>query len=187
MQSEGQRTEKQKMLAGELYRADDPELRADRAHCQAVLTEFNATLDSDRRIDLLRSLGATIEDGVDIQPPLRCDYGYNLTIRAGAFLNYGTVILDCASVTIGAGAQIGPNVQLLAADHPRELTLRRQGLESAAPIIIGADAWLGGGAIVLPGVAVGGGSIVGAGSVVTRDVPPGMVVAGSPARVLRAL
>jgi len=181
------RTEKQKMIAGDLYRADDPDLVAERARCQAVLAEFNASLDLGRRIDLLRSLGATLEDGVDVQQPLRCDYGYNITIRAGAFVNYGAVILDCAAVTIGPGAQIGPNVQILTADHPRDPALRRSGLELAAPIVIGANAWLGGGTIVLPGVEVGPDSIVGAGSVVTRDVAAGVVVAGSPARLLRAL
>ena len=180
-------TEKEKMLAGELYRADDPELVAERLRCEALLRSFNDEPDADaRRIalaELLGSLGA----GAEVRPPFACDYGYNVAIGAGAFLNFGAVILDVGRVTIGDAVQIGPCVQLLAADHPREPALRRSGAESGAPVTIGDNAWIGAGAIICPGVSVGADSIVGAGSVVTRDVPAGVVAAGVPCRIVREL
>ncbi len=175
------------MLAGELYRASDPELVAARARCRQRLRAFEAAADPQAARAVLAGLFAELGDGAFAETGLRCDYGWNVRLGAGAFLNHGVVILDCAPVTIGDGAQIGPNVQLLAADHPRAPAERRAGLELAAPVTIGAHAWLGGGAIVCPGVGVGADSIVGAGAVLTRDVPPGVVAAGNPARIVREL
>ena len=117
-----------------------------------------------------------------IRPPFFCDYGYNIRLGAGAFLNFNCVILDVAAVEIGEAAQIGPAVQIYAADHPRDPAQRRAGLELGRPVRIGANTWIGGGAIILPGVTVGDDAIVGAGSVVTRDVAPGATVVGNPAR-----
>jgi maltose O-acetyltransferase len=171
-------SEKEKMLAGELYRAGDPELVQERERCKSLLRR----LPDDPTIlhELLGHLG----DHAEIVAPFACDYGYNISLGAHAFVNFNCVFLDCAPITIGERAQLGPGVQLLAADHPRDAKTRRGGLEYAKPILIGADAWLGGGAIVLPGMSVGAESVVGAGSVVTRDVPPGVIVGGSPARRL---
>jgi maltose O-acetyltransferase len=171
-------TEKEKMLAGELYRASDPELVAERRRCRELLR----TLPDDPAV--LSELLGYVGKGAEIVTPFACDYGYNISLGSRAFVNVNCVFLDCAQVEIGERAQIGPGVQILTADHPLDPESRRAGLENAKPISIGADAWLGGGVIILPGRSVGAESVVGAGSVVTRDVPPGAVVAGNPARKL---
>jgi maltose O-acetyltransferase len=152
-----------------------------------VLHAFNAQQDDEQRLALLRQLLGRIGSGAFIQPPFACDYGYNLSIGDHVFVNFNTVILDCAPVTIGDGTQMGPGVQLLAADHPREPQARRSLLELARPVMIGSNVWLGAAAVVLPGVSVGDDSIIGAGSVVTRDIPSGVVAVGSPCRVVRTL
>jgi maltose O-acetyltransferase len=174
-------TEKEKMLAGELYRAGDPELVAERLRCRELLRR----LPDDPAVleDLLGQVG----HGAEIVTPFACDYGYNISLGARAFVNFNCVFLDCAPITIGDGAQIGPGVQLLAADHPLDPDQRNAGRENAKPVAIGANAWLGGGAIVLPGRSVGENSVVGAGSVVTRDIPGNVVAAGNPARLIREL
>ena len=176
-------TEKEKMLTGQLYLAGDPELVEERRRSRELLDAFNAAPGPDRLAALVGHAGP----GCEVVAPLMCDYGWNISLGERAFVNAGAVILDCAPVTIGAQALLGPNVQLLAADHPRDPGLRGQGLESAAPVTVGANAWIGAGAILCPGVSVGDDSIVGAGSVVTRDVPAGVVAAGNPCRVVRAL
>ncbi len=179
------RTEKQKMLAGDLYRGGDPELQADAAAARAWMERYNASLarpPSEWRALLAERLAHVGADAV-IRPPFFCDYGYNISIGDGVFLNYDCVILDVVEVVIGAGTQIGPGVQILTADHPRDPALRRAGLESGIPIRIGENVWIGGGAIVLPGVSIGDDAVIGAGSVVTRDVPAGATAVGNPARV----
>ena len=181
-------TAKQRMLSGEPYRGGDPELTAERARCQAVLAQVNALpADRERRMALLRDLLGSVGDGADVEAPFRCDYGWNIALGEGTFVNYGCVILDCAPVTIGARVQIATNVQLLTADHPLEAGLRREGWESAAPIRVGDNAWLGGGVIVCPGVTIGENTVVGAGGVVTADLPPDVLAVGVPARVVRRL
>lgn len=181
-----ERTQKQRMLAGERYHPDDDALRADAEACMAWLDRYNAALarPQDERLALLRERFAAVGDGAVVRPPFHCDYGYNVSLGAAAFLNFGCVILDVAPVAIGARTQIGPGVQILTADHPREPGPREAGFESARPIRIGRNVWIGGGALVLPGVTIGDHAIVGAGSVVTRDVAPGATVAGNPARPL---
>jgi maltose O-acetyltransferase len=124
-----------------------------------------------------------VGEGVVVRPPFYCDYGYNIRLGRGVFANFGCVFLDVVSIEIGDGCQIGPSVQILTADHPRDPVRRRQGLESGKPVRIGRNAWIGSGAIILPGVTVGEDAIVGAGSVVTCDVPEGATVVGNPARV----
>jgi maltose O-acetyltransferase len=181
------KSEKDKMLTGELYRASDPELVHDRQRCRSVLAAFNAQQDEDQRQALLKQLLGGIGSGAFIQPPFACDYGYNLSIGDNVFVNFNTVILDCASVTIGEGTQVAPGVQILAADHPRDPQARRGLLELARPVSIGSNVWIGAAAVVLPGVSVGDDSIIGAGSVVTRDIPSGVVAVGSPCRVVRTL
>ena len=177
--------EKARMIAGELYRADDPELVADRERAAAWLARYNGThaLDDDRRA-ACRMFLAAFGEGSFVRPPFHCDYGYNLSIGSRVFLNFGCVVLDVVPVSIGDGTQIGPAVQLLAADHPRDPAERRAGLEFGRPISIGANVWIGGGALILPGVTIGDDSIVGSGAVVVRDVPPGATVVGNPARLL---
>ena len=179
------RTEKQKMLAGDPYRADDPELVADQARAAAWMVRYNAALGmpaSARAVLLAEGLGS-VGAGAVVRPPFHCDYGYNIRLGDGVFLNFHCVILDVVAVTIGDGTQIGPGVQILTADHPRDAAERATGAEWGRPIAIGRDVWIGGGALVLPGVTIGDGAIVGAGSVVTRDVPTGATVAGNPARI----
>lgn len=180
---------KRRMLAGELYIADDPQLAADHMRCMDLLDRYHAVAgrdDAGRRAVLAELLGA-IGEGTVIQPPFRCDYGYNVHIGSRSFVNYGAVFLDVNTITIGDEVMLATNVQLLTATHPLDPVQRRAMWEYAKPITIGDGAWIGGGAIVLPGVTIGENAVVGAGAVVTRDVEPGVVVAGNPARVLRRL
>ena len=179
------RAEKEKMLAGELYDPAAPEIQADLAATQEWLARYNAALamaPADR-CALLVERFAAVGTGAVVRPPFHCDYGFNIRLGAGAFLNFNCVILDVVEVTIGDRTQIGPGVQILAADHPRDAAVRASGLEFGRPVRIGHDVWIGGGAIILPGVSVGDGALIGAGSVVTRDVPAGATAFGNPARV----
>ena len=177
------KTEKQKMLAGELYRPD-AELAAEQAAAKAWMMRYNAAMalpTSERHALLCERLGHVGKDAV-IRPPFFCDYGTNIRLGDSVFLNFNCVILDVVEVSIGDRTQIGPAVQIYAADHPRDAETRRAGLEFGRPVKIGSDVWIGGGAIILPGVTIGDGAVIGAGSVVTRDVAAGMTVAGNPAR-----
>jgi maltose O-acetyltransferase len=173
------------MRDGDLYIVDD-EIAA--LHLRAVaLTEASEATpgaDPEARRRILEELLGAVGPGTEVRAPFRCDYGTNIRIGARVFVNFGLVALDVAAIAIGDDAQIGPNVQLLTASHPLDADLRRARWESARPISIGDNVWLGGGVIVLPGVAVGRDAVVGAGAVVTRDVPDGAVVAGNPARPL---
>ncbi len=180
---------KDRMLRGELYIADDPDLVADNARAQRLLDRYNATRDDeqDERDRILRELLGDVGEGVVVKPSFRCDYGIHTTIGAGTFVNYDCVILDVAPVMIGATCQIAPRVQLLAATHPVDPQPRRDRWESGAPITLGDNVWLGGGVIVGPGVAIGDDTVVGAGSVVTRDLPAGVVAFGAPAKPHREI
>ncbi len=177
-------SELEKMLSGHDYVANDPELAAMSDRCRRAVHAYNAELDLDRRDELLRDLFGSVGADVTIRSPFACDYGSFIEIGAGSFMNVGGVILDCAPVTIGADVQMGPGVQLLTADHPRDPDRRRLGVEAARPITIGDNVWLGGGVIVCPGVTIGADTIIGAGSVVTRDVPADVTAVGNPCRVL---
>jgi maltose O-acetyltransferase len=181
--------QKERMLRGELYIADDPELEADAARCVELLAAFNATgaTESDERRRLLTALLGGMGEDVVIRPPLQMDYGYRTTIGSRTFVNVNCVVLDVAEVRIGEDCQIGPNVQLLTPTHPLDPELRRARWEGGEPITIGDNVWLGGGVIVLPGVTIGSDSVVGAGAVVTKDVPARTVVVGNPARSIRRL
>src|ERR1700760_3209690 len=178
------KTEKQKMLAGELYRPDD-ELGAEQAAAKAWMVRYNAALALPvaERHALLRERLGHVGDGAVIRPPFHCDYGFNIRLGAGVFLNFNCVILDVVAVTIGDRTQIGPGVQILAADHPRDAAGRASGLEFGRPVHIGRNVWIGAGAIILPGVSIGDDALIGAGSVVTRDVPVGATPFGNPARL----
>jgi maltose O-acetyltransferase len=184
MREPDQRSEKQKMLAGELYRAAGPELAADSLRADRLLRAYNGTGadEAERRSANLRELLGSMGQGVVVRPPFYCDYGYNVRLSRGVFANFGCVFLDVVDIEIGDGCQIGTSVQILTADHPRDPALRRQRLELGKPVGIGQNVWIGSGAIILRGVSVGDDAIIGAGSVVTRDVPPGMTVVGNPAR-----
>jgi maltose O-acetyltransferase len=179
--------QKDRMLSGELYLADDPELRADAVRCDALLARFNATraTDVDERRRILTDLLGELGEGTVIRPPLFMDYGYQTSVGSGTFINFNCVILDVGRVRIGADVQIGPNVQILTPTHPIDPEQRRSGLEAAKPITIEDNVWLGGGAIVLAGVTIGRDTVVGAAAVVTKDLPPGVVAVGNPARVIR--
>jgi maltose O-acetyltransferase len=177
-------SEKQKMLAGELYVATGEELAADARRAADWMDRYNASIAGTQRdhAAMLRELLAAVGEGAYIRPPFHCDYGYNISLGRGVFLNFNCVILDVVRVTIGDGTQIGPGVQILTADHPRDPAQRRAGLELGRPIAIGRNVWIGAAAIILPGVTVGDDAIVGAGAVVTRDVRPGATVVGNPAK-----
>jgi maltose O-acetyltransferase len=177
----------ERMLAGQLYRASDPEVAAAHRRARLLLERFNATGfdDADLHRGLLGELLGHFGPMSEIRPPFFCDYGTQVTIGARTFANFGLVALDPAPIVIGDDVQIGPNVQLLTPTHPVDPDQRRAGWEAAAPITIGDNVWLGGGAIVLPGVTIAGDTVVGAGSVVTRDLPAGVVAVGNPARVIR--
>jgi maltose O-acetyltransferase len=171
------------MLAGELYRPD-AELGADQAATKQWLVRYNSALalPVSERHKLLSERLAYVGSGAVIRPPFFCDYGYNIRLGDGVFLNFNCVILDVVEIVIGDRTQIGPAVQIYAADHPRDAETRRTGVEFGRPVWIGADVWIGGGAIILPGVTIGDGALIGAGSVVTRDVGTGQTVTGNPAR-----
>lgn len=179
----------QKMLAGELYMATDPELVAASARAQNILARFNATR-SDQ-IDELRmhlsELLAHIGADAVVKPTFRCDYGLNISIGARTFVNYDCVFLDCNTIYIGEEVQIAPGVHIYTATHPLDAKTRRSGLEAAHPVVIDNGAWLGGGTIVCPGVTIGENTVVGAGSVVTRNLPPNVLAVGNPCRVVRPL
>jgi len=179
------RTEKQKMLAGDLYIADCPELAADNRRASEWMDRYNASVacPPPERLAMLKEIFGSVGEGVNIRPPFHIDYGYNIHVGKGVFLNFNCVILDIAAVTIGDNTQIGPGVQILAADHPRDPALRARMLEFGRPVTIGANVWIGAGAIILPGVTIGDDALIGAGSIVTRDVPAGAVAVGNPARV----
>lgn len=183
------RSNRERMLAGDLYVADDPENErlhrrgvqlADAYHRADVAGEPGAR-------EILEDLVGTLGEGAHINPPLFVDYGENLHLGAGTFINYNLMALDVATITIGDDCQIGPNVQLLTPTHPIDPQPRRDKLEAARPITIGDNVWLGGGVIVCPGVTIGSNSVIGAGAVVTKDIPADVVAVGNPARVVRRI
>ncbi|GHJ48006.1 maltose O-acetyltransferase [Catellatospora sp. TT07R-123] len=182
------RSQRERMLAGELYQGSDPVLAAESERARRLCAAFNACDPADpHRNEIMSELLGAYGDGSEIRAPFYCDYGWQIRIGARCFANFGLVALDVAAITIGDDVQIGPNVQLLTPTHPLEPGPRRDKWEAALPITIGDNVWLGGGAIILPGVTVGENSVVGAGAVVTRDVPPNVVAVGNPARVVREL
>lgn len=181
-------TEWDKMRAGELYDPFDAELVAARTRARNLCQDLNATreADQDLRRRLTRELFGAGGDSVWMQPPFYCDYGVNIVLGERVFFNFNCVVLDVCPVRIGNFTLFGPNVQLYTATHPLNAELRRR-QEFAKPITIGDDVWVGGGAIVCPGVTIGSRTVIGAGSVVTRDIPPDVVAAGNPCRVMRKI
>jgi maltose O-acetyltransferase len=182
------KTEKERMLAGERYNPLDPVLSAERQRARELCSALNASApgDSAARLCLIAELFASAPEAW-IEPPFYCDYGRNITLGRKVFLNFNCVILDVMPVQIGAHTLCGPAVQIYTATHPLDAEERRSGLEFAQPVTIGADVWIGGAAVICPGVSIGDRAVIGAGSVVTRDVPAGVFAAGNPCRVIRAL
>jgi maltose O-acetyltransferase len=182
-------TEKEKMLAGKLYDSSDPELVAERLRARELCQEFSALPQSApdaERTELLAELFGAPTDAY-VTPPFFCDYGSNIELGRHVYFNFNCVILDGAKVKIGDNVLFGPAVQIYTASHPLKAEERRSGLEFGKPIVIGNDVWLGGGAIVCPGVTIGDGAVIGAGSIVVRDVPAGTFAAGNPCQVIRAI
>ena len=183
------KSERDKMLGGELYDPLDPQLCAERRRARLLCKSLNATRDDqeDERARLIAELLPGAARGVWIEPPFHCDYGDNITLGEKVFFNFNCVILDVAPVRIGSRVLCGPGVQIYAATHPLSAAERRTGLECGKPVEIGDDVWIGGGAIVCPGVRIGARAVIGAGSVVTKDIPKGVFAAGNPCRVVREL
>ncbi|MFH5879206.1 sugar O-acetyltransferase [Arthrobacter sp. NA-172] len=183
------RTNRERMLAGDLYISDDPESARESQRAVVLQTKYAAAYveDQDAARQILAELLGGLGEEARIKPPIFVDYGTYITVGARTFINYNLTALDVAPITIGEDCQIGPNVQLLTPTHPVEPQARRDRLEGAQPITIGDNVWLGGGAIVLPGVSIGDNSVIGAGAVVTRDIPANSLAVGNPARVIREI
>jgi maltose O-acetyltransferase len=182
------KSEREKMLAGELYDPLDPELARDRAsareHCRQL--NLSGPGDVETRLRVIAALFGTMSDAW-IEPPFYCDYGRNITLGKKVFFNFNCVVLDVMPVRIGNHTLFGPAVQIYTAMHPTDAEERRRGLEYAKAVTIGADVWVGGAAVICPGVTIGDRAIIGAGSVVTRDIPADSFAAGNPCRVIRAV
>ncbi len=189
MSGEDSRSQRERMLAGDLYIANDPELAAEALRAAELTKAFNDSSPADdaERRHILAELLGSLGEGTEIRPPFYCDYGSHTHVGARTFVNVGLVALDVAPIHLGDDVQVGPYVQLLTATHPLEPEPRRAKWESAEAIAIEDNVWLGGGVIVCPGVTIGAGTVVGAGAVVTRDLPAGVLAAGVPARVVRTL
>ena len=177
------------MLAGQLYNAMDPELVEDRLQARLLFQEINSMRENRKpeRDALFYKLFGAAGPKLYIEPPFYCDYGYNIKCGENVFMNFNCCILDVCEVTIGDNVLIAPNVQIYTATHPMDVASRSTGLEAGKPISIGSDVWIGGSAIICPGVKIGNGVVIGAGAVVTRDIPDGVFAAGNPARVIKSV
>ena len=183
------KTEKEKMLDGELYDPSDKQLADERMRTRLLIKELNDTREdqTEERVRVLQALIPHAGEGLWLQPPFYCDYGSNIMIGEKVFFNFNCVVLDVTYVKIGSRTLFGPNAQIYTATHPVDYQERSSGLEFAKPISIGEDVWVGGSAIICPGVTIGDRTIIGAGSVVTRDIPSGVFAAGNPCKVIREL
>jgi maltose O-acetyltransferase len=182
-------TEKEKMLSGDMYDATDPQLTAERRLARDLCKSLNKSHDSEQELRkrIIRELLGSAGDEVWIEPPFYCDYGSNITLGSKVFFNFNCVVLDPAAVTIGSTVLFGPAVQIYTATHPMSAAERQNGLEFARPVNIGSDVWIGGGAIICPGVRIGSKSVIGAGSVVTHEIPESVFASGNPCRIIRQL
>ena len=177
-------TEKEKMLAGELYFAMDEELWREHNHAQNILMKFNNSPDENRS-EILKELFGKTGENFCVKPNFRCDYGYNIHVGENFFANYDCVILDVCKVTIGDNCLMAPRVCIYTATHPLDVDLRISGLEYGKPVTIGNNVWLGGSSVIAPGVTIGDNSVVAAGAVVVKDVPANVVVGGNPAKIIK--
>lgn len=183
-------TEFEKMIAGQLYNANDPQLVRMRADARDLLDQLNTSVrdvKADERLEVCRKIFGRVGKGLWLQPPFYCDYGKNIELGDNVYFNFNCVILDVAKVVIGSNVLMGPGVQIYTATHPLDPKLRQQGQEFGKSITIGDGVWIGGGAILCPGVTIGENSVVAAGAVVTKDVPANVVVGGNPARVIKEI
>ncbi|MDG5800591.1 sugar O-acetyltransferase [Marinilabiliaceae bacterium ANBcel2] len=182
-------TEKEKMLNGELYDATDKVLENDRNIARKLTRQLNFSDEKEKqlRVRTLQQLMPNSSKSSWIQPPFHCDYGYNIILGKDVFLNFNCIILDIMSVKIGDRTLIGPNVQIYAATHPMDYKTRKKGLEAGKPVTIGQDVWIGGSAVICPGVTIGNRSVIGAGSIVTRDIPEDVLAAGNPCKIIKKL
>ncbi len=177
------------MLQSELYNPLDAELTKERQHARMLIKKLNETAEDqpEERAEIIRKLLPRAGENLWLQPPFYCDYGNNIITGANVFFNFNCVVLDATVVHIGSRTLFGPNVQIYTATHPMDYTERARGLELAKPVVIGTDVWVGGGAIICPGVTIGDRSVIGAGSVVTKDIPTDVFAAGNPCMVIRKL
>ncbi len=183
------KSEKDKMLAGELYYSNDPVLVRERDAAFTQSRRYNSlgVSQKEEKLDILKALLGSCFDDLELVPAFHCDYGYNIHLGHHFYANTNCVFLDCAEIRIGNYVFLGPNVQLYAATHPLDPECRRQGIESAHPITIEDDVWIGGNTVINAGVTIGTGTTIGSGSVVTKDIPPNVLAAGNPCRVIRQL
>ena len=183
------KSEKEKMLAGEMYDPLDQQLVDERLQARLLIKALNDTREDEveKRGKILKELIPGAGDGLWLQPPFYCDYGSNMQVGEKVFFNFNCIVLDVAPVTIGSRTMFGPNVQVYTATHPVNHMERASGLEYAKPILIGDDVWVGGSAVICPGVTIGDRSVIGAGSVVTKDIPGDVFAAGNPCKVIRLL
>lgn len=183
------KSEKEKMISGKPYRAFGEELLAERQRAKEMIFDFNSLRPNqiDERNEILKRLLGKTKDKYFIEPPFRCDYGYNIEIGENFYSNYNLIILDCAPVKIGDNVLIGPNVSIYTAGHPLHYEIRNQEYEYAFPIIIGDNVWIGGNVVINPGVSIGENSVIGSGSVVTKDIPNNVIAIGNPCKVLRVI
>ena len=183
------KSEKEKMLSGEFYNALDKELTDERVMTRLLLKELNDSREDqqEKRESILKQLLPNAGMGLWLQPPFYCDYGTNIILGEKVFFNFNCVLLDVAKITVGSRTLFGPNVQIYTATHPVNYLERSSGLEYGKPILIGEDVWIGGSAIICPGVKIGNRSIIGAGSVVTKDIPDDVIAVGNPCRVIKEL
>lgn len=183
------KTEKEKMVSGEWYNPLDRELTIERKAAKRLLEALNHTLidEEEARENILQKLLSKESKKLWLEPPFYCDYGFNIKVGKNTFINSNVTILDAAEVRIGSRVFIGPNAQIYTVNHPLSYKFRAKNLETAKPITIGDHVWIGGGAILCPGVTIGAGTVIGAGSVVTKDMPAGIFAAGNPCRFIREL
>lgn len=181
--------EKEKMLSGQPYKAFGEVLLSERQHAKELLFDFNnlRPTEIEKRNEIIKKLFGKTKSTFFIEPPFRCDYGYNIEIGENFYSNYNLIILDCGKVIIGDNVLIAPNVGIYTAGHPLHYEPRYEGYEYAIPIIIGNNVWIGGNVIINPGVKIGDNSVIGAGSVVTKDIPADVVAVGNPCKVLKQI
>ena len=182
-------TEKEKMIAGDMYAPSDSQLIADRRQARIVFGKYNATHpdEAEKRKGLLHELCHQQPENLYIEPPFYCDYGYNIQLGKNVYMNFNCCILDVSIVKIGDNTMFGPNVQIYTATHPLEYKARNSGLEYAKPITIGKNVWVGGNTTICPGVTIGNNVVIGAASVVTKSFPDDVVIAGNPAKVIKII
>lgn len=183
------KTEKEKMLTGELYDPSDPQLVKERISARKLTRLFNGTVETEdeKRTELLKELFGSTERNIKVEPSLRCDYGYNIHVGANFFANFNCVFLDVREIRIGDNCMIAPGVHIYTATHPVNPVERNKGTEYGIPVTIGDNVWIGGSAVINPGVNIGDNVVIASGAVLTKDVPANVIVGGNPARIIKAI